>query len=202
MHQTAIVACLILRNLFFPGVQAPSQKEEIPSYEDKDAYEVYAAALKLGRPHQDSIERARLLIIQQDIESWRGCQDTGIELSKKSKKEWQPVLNDLIRANQTPRKLTRTFSLKVPYRLLSKEELNAGFPEGGGWKAYYEKFPDSNGYIWFSAVGFNADKSKAIVYVNHACGGLCGGGGPHFLEKKDGRWVEARVDAIVQVWAS
>ena len=178
------------------------QQDDIAVYEDKDAYDVYVAALQLGRPHQDSIERAEVLIIQQEIESWEGRKDPGIKFAEDAKAEWEPVLESLVLANQKPMKLKNIFPLKTPYKLLSKEDMRKGLPEGGGWKAYYKKFPNSNGYIWFSAVGFNAEKTKAIVYVSHLCGSLCGGGGPHFLERKDGKWVAADVQVSFGVWAS
>jgi len=39
-----------------------------------------------------------------------------------------------------------------------------------------------------SAVGFNSDRTRALVYVGHSCGGLCGGGTYHLLIKKEGKW--------------
>lgn len=41
-----------------------------------------------------------------------------------------------------------------------------------------------------SAVGFNRDRTRALVYVGHHCGMLCGGGRYHVLVKTDGRWQE------------
>jgi hypothetical protein len=39
-----------------------------------------------------------------------------------------------------------------------------------------------------SAVGFNRNGTRALVYVGHHCGSLCGGGTYDLLFKKDGRW--------------
>ena len=39
-----------------------------------------------------------------------------------------------------------------------------------------------------SAVGFSGDRTRALVYVGHHCGSLCGGGGYHLLVKRDGKW--------------
>lgn len=183
-----------------------SLQTQLETYEDRDAYDVYVAALSLGRAHQDSIERARMLVIREEVEAWERStiEWTGIKLARNAKKDWEPVLKNLISANQKPRKLIRAFSLRIPYELVSKSEINDSFQNKGlaGWEAFYSRFPDSGGYVWFSAVGFNREKTKAIVFVNHMCGSLCGGGGPHFLEKKNGKWVPAAVDASVSVWAS
>jgi hypothetical protein len=59
----------------------------------------------------------------------------------------------------------------------------------------------SGNYIQVSAVGFNESKTRALVYVAHYCGSLCGGGRHHILEKADGAWREARLQGITQcVW--
>jgi len=43
-----------------------------------------------------------------------------------------------------------------------------------GWDGFYKRFQDSGGFIIVSAVGFNADKTQAIVYSGSSCGMLCG----------------------------
>jgi hypothetical protein len=64
-----------------------------------------------------------------------------------------------------------------------------------GWDAFFGKYPDSRGYIELSAVGFNADKTLAVVYMGHHCHYLCGGGTQHMLEKVDGQWQPAKLKA-------
>ena len=54
-----------------------------------------------------------------------------------------------------------------------------------------------------SAVGFNRDGTRALVYVGHDCGSLCGGGGYHLLVKKDGQWqVDREYRGVTCVWGS
>jgi hypothetical protein len=43
-----------------------------------------------------------------------------------------------------------------------------------------------------SAVGFNKDHTRALVYVAHYCGGLCGGGTYHLMAKRNGKWEPDR----------
>ena len=65
---------------------------------------------------------------------------------------------------------------------------------GSRWE---ELFPQSKGYFVLSAVGFNADQTQALLYVDHFCG-LCGHGGFVLLGKVDGRWaVEAEADTWI-----
>jgi hypothetical protein len=70
------------------------------------------------------------------------------------------------------------------------------------WDDYYRRYPASGGFYWFSAVGFNPARTRALVDMGHACGELCGNGGPRFFEKKGGKWREAHVLATVTEWFS
>ncbi len=47
--------------------------------------------------------------------------------------------------------------------LISAEELEDYFDDWFHWDWFYDKYPDSNGLIVFSRIGYNSDKSQAIV---------------------------------------
>ncbi len=86
--------------------------------------------------------------------------------------------------------MQKAIPMDQPYEFVFEKEIEGVFSNGvAGWKSFYEKYPDSGGYNELSAVGFNSDKTVAVVYVAHFCGGLCGGGGFHVLEKKEGKFV-------------
>src|SRR5439155_26124159 len=106
---------------------------------------------------------------------------------------WAPVLAALDEINKKPWLLQRKFDDKIPYVLVPKEKISSIFAAKSVdvWADFYKLYPDSGGYIEMSAVGFNADRTYAIVYMGHSCGGLCGGGTYHFLQKKDGKWMPA-----------
>ena len=59
-----------------------------------------------------------------------------------------------------------------------------------GWDDFYKKYPGSSGYITFSRVGFNSDKTKAVIYKETGCGMLCAYGGYVLLSKDNGAWKE------------
>jgi hypothetical protein len=75
--------------------------------------------------------------------------------------------------------------------LLTQEEVDELRPldEASGWKLFYEKYPDSVGFIHLSRVGFNADLSQALVYIAryHYEQPLLGG--YYLMTRQDGRWV-------------
>jgi hypothetical protein len=84
----------------------------------------------------------------------------------------------------------------------SGENLRSPETWSKAWDSFYSRYPDSGGYIQLSAVGFSADKTKALVYLAHYCGSLCGTGGYAFLEKRDGKWVRATLKASECGWIS
>ena len=90
--------------------------------------------------------------------------------------------------------LKRKFRQKLPYTLISNEELDAFFSDKNPdwmdkkWKRFYEKYPGSHGYISFSNIGFNKAKDRALVYFVHWCMALCGTGHYISLSKQNDRW--------------
>lgn len=50
------------------------------------------------------------------------------------------------------------------------------------------RFPDNFGYFVVSHVGLNLNKTEALLYVDHFCGGLCGGGEYVLMRRVNGVW--------------
>jgi hypothetical protein len=188
-----IRSLLILALLLFQGVNSTTGKA--PPYEDQEAYEVYSANLPLEWPLRNG--HAKRLIIQNETK--------GYEMCLRPDKEWQekigPAISDYVRANAKPSLLQPRIKVEVPYRLIVADELRSTI-QTAGWDGFYQRFPDSGGWIELSAVGFNVDKTVAVVYMGHHCGPLCGGGGFHVLEKKDGKWVALDWKGSSCAWAS
>jgi hypothetical protein len=65
------------------------------------------------------------------------------------------------------------------------------------WRAFYQRFPRSQGLVTFSRVGFNAARTQAVVLVTRGCGGLCGMGNVVLLDRDPaGRWRVVRSDML------
>ena len=69
--------------------------------------------------------------------------------------------------------------------VLSNSELDHMTPSD-----FIQRFPDNHSWEIFSISqpGFNFSKTEAILYVNHSCAGLCGGGDYILMRKVDGVW--------------
>jgi hypothetical protein len=154
---------------------------------DTDAYQVYAAIILPGRP--DRLAKARHLVITDTTATYPSCFPSGTPLDT----EWKDVAADFKKQNATIWSLRQLLPLDVPYELVRDEDIQAPFGKydgGEGWETFYRQHPDSGGYFRMSAVGFNRSRTRAMVYLSHACGGLCGEGRYHFLERVDGVWLE------------
>jgi hypothetical protein len=63
-------------------------------------------------------------------------------------------------------------------------------PSDFGTKAgdFEARFPNNLGYLVVSHVGLNLKKTEALMYIDHFCPGLCGGGGYVLMRKVNGVW--------------
>ncbi|MCL4524537.1 MAG: hypothetical protein M1453_12465 [Acidobacteria bacterium] len=189
-----IVLATILAALgILQSPQASKGKPTITPYEDKDAYEVYAALLPHVDPWSSSIETQ--IVIQREITGWDECTRDSLEikLGRKYRKVWEPVLEDYARMCRSSWQLLPRFPIKNPIVLLPEQDESTAANKEWSWDAFYAKYPKARGYVSLSAVGFNAKKDKALVHAWFGCGLLCGRGTYHFLEKKNGKWQPAEV---------
>jgi hypothetical protein len=185
---------LLITLPFLP--QSVITKDELPApYADADAYEVYSTILHSEWPLRAA--NAKTLVITNATNGYKMC----LRPEQESEEIIGPAISDYVRLNEKSWLLQHKFSLEIPYKTLSSDESKAIFKEGG-WEGFYRQYPNSGGLIELSAVGFNADKTVAVVYMGHSCGMLCGGGGFHVLQKKDGKWIPLKWRGLRCAWVS
>jgi len=157
---------------------------------DPEAYAVYAKIF--DDRWSMSGERPIDLVLQRETVTGY-CVPSGGELES----AWWSVRQSFLRANESPGSALPGYSLPVPYVVLSRESIRETFSVGrGGWEEYFSSYPNSGGYLAVSVVGFDYTRTRAMVYMEHHCGPLCGGGRYHFLRKVDGRWQETSVPLV------
>ena len=110
----------------------------------------------------------------------------------------QETANDYKERNRGSHQIKDTFNLKIEYALVRKDELEHVL-KSGGWETFYEKYPDSGGYISFSRVGFNPERNQALIYFEHWCQMLCGSGIYVLLSKGEDGW---KVASQYRIWIS
>lgn len=161
----------------------PESPGKVDAYIDAEAYAVYTSILPTLRPPKDA--KADHLVIRRETRAYQTC--------LQPEKEWEPLLkpaiDDYLRLNNNAWSLQPLFRLDIPIELLPQEQIERIMRIGVHcWEEFYRRYPRSGGWIELSAVGFNADKTVAIVYAGWHCHNLCGGGKFHVLQKVDGKW--------------
>ena len=183
---------LILSLLIF--LSLPTQVTS-SAYDDADAYEVYASILPSEWPLR--VSHAKQLVILRETKSYQMC----LKPASESEAKVGPAISNYLELNKTKWLLQPKLSFEIPYQFLDPGGFQALMSQGR-WNAYYRQYPDSGGLLEFSAVGFNPDKTIAVVYMGHSCGDLCGGGTFHVLEKIDGKWKPLEWKGSSCAWAS
>jgi len=101
-------------------------------------------------------------------------------------KERADEIREFEQGNRSPKLLQSKFHLKLPYDLVPQSKVDDLFRKVGPrdpWENFYAAFPAADGYVEVAAVGFNRNKTRAVVYAANHCGRLCGGGNYSFWEK-------------------
>jgi hypothetical protein len=179
------------------GIQEP----KLTLVDDPEAYAVYASLL----PNEwiVRVQKAQMLVIlEETVTNWE-CMPSGPPLQT----TWKAVLDDYKAANASVRRIRAGQPLGLPYEVVPARVIRATFeatiPNTDRWSGFYRKYPRSGGILQLSAVGFDRARARAMVYMAHDCGGLCGGGQHYLLEKVDGAWRSAEIPDLVQcVWDS
>jgi hypothetical protein len=115
--------------------------------------------------------------------------------------ETSSIIRDFIIKNTTNYKIEKTFLPEITNcEMISFKEMNSYFKNElikSDWSDYFSKYPESTGILSFSRVGFNEQKTHAILYVEKICGYLCGTGSYLFYYKISDSW---KVGSIFRVW--
>ena len=153
-------------------------------FDVSEAYQVYSVLL----PSEEAANSGKgTLVIQQ--ETVRGAEPSEPCLTPEAAIKFKDAIADYKQVNSKPWLLQRQFHTEEPYHLVRSQSIQTLF-KLHDWDGFYKQYPDSGGYVTLSGVGFNQDKTRAIVYSGTACGLLCGRWSWHLLEKIDGRWKE------------
>jgi hypothetical protein len=176
----------------------PNDTKPVQTYSIAEAYEVYSAIL----PNEWTwrYAKSKTLLVRAETVSYQMC----LTPDTVSSNLLDAAIANYRLVNRTTWTLERKFEISKPYELIPSAALEAPFKTNGpaGWSEFKLEHPDSVGWIELSAVGFNDDKTVAVVYIGHHCGGLCGGGSFSVLRKAEGKWKPLPWSGGSCAWAS
>lgn len=182
MRVFVLTSCVLLGVCHYAAFQSVAGEVNAPApYEDLAAYKVYAAIL----PDLSLWQESKTLLIQ--VETSRP------EFCGKPDEEAQLIVGtaiaDYTRVNHKQWSLQNHFDISKPYKLVHDNDVKyPNFRRDSPTRPY----PNSRGVVVFSAVGFNTDKTVAVVavtqdFVPGASGGF------RVLEKSGDTWQELKL---------
>jgi hypothetical protein len=174
------LTCILL--MFVLAAQSAPPETARP-YEDPEAYQVYAALLATPESNKHAGE---LAVMARRTLVFENC----YEPDEKWRKLLIPAVENYKEINRSPWDLVDS-RIQFVHKLISADDMHALFSKGPkrGWKSFHRKYPH-RALLFVSAVGFNPDKTVAVVATESDCGALCGSAGMSFLRKVDGVWEE------------
>jgi hypothetical protein len=161
--------------------------------EESEEYAVYSALI-MNEFVKDK-DDVKLLVISDRTQFYANpdyLKSTGSEERIRDMKKYHPtVAEDTLRDYEAkhvqPSRLDANFNLPVKYILFDEASLEKD-EEGARMFAFYEKYQDAGGMISLSKVGFNKDRTEALVRVKLIFCPLCSLGGKVLLRKERGAW--------------
>ena len=155
----------------------------LDSKTERDAYAIYVTLLQ-PQPDKDGDMKGPVLL-QAETDGPTRCSEFLAGMSG----EWAEVANNFRRENSRVRLLQAGFPMGIEYRLVPRAEILADDARLAAKDPRHSNAPrpGSIKYIAVSAVGFNAARTKALVYVRFRTS--------HFSdavvmkELKEGKWV-------------
>lgn len=116
--------------------------------------------------------------------------ETAKSLQEKAPTLETTTIEGFRKANAGGAVIRPSFHIPIDYGLVDSAQLESIFKKRGDvWDTYYKQFPGSQGILTFARVGFNANRTQALLYWSNRCGGLCGGGGYVVMGKRKGQWI-------------
>ncbi len=210
MQKAFVLLCagLLIGTSVF-ALAAPPQKKAAPpklpaAGLDEEAYAVYSALIQSLYTNG-----AKLLVIDNYVS---GCVPVGN--NAEGEKAWQQSLNGL--PSKMPKLSQKTvtdfkgnarlcrsvdakFTIPTKYILISKQERTQVFSQADtkkAWANFYQKYVGASGYINLSNIGFNEDRTQALVNTYRKCGEKCGAEKMVLLTKMNGKWSVAATHKI------
>ena len=178
---SVLVSTLALPLATVPQVEgAGTQDAKLTVSEEQDSYEIYSMLLRTEVGPEWKITAWAINEQTQTFPVFASSNDDHhrqcLSVSQDQKSIYQPLIQGYLAKNQKKLVLERKFDLP------QYAQVGFGLTSGGA-------NPPAAASVVFevSAVGFNRDGTRALVYVGHHCGSLCGSGRYHLLVKKDGK---------------
>lgn len=194
MRKVAVVNVLLFGFICFvsceqlrPDINSTALDSKSIGDREKTDYVIYSVLIEKMYIN----ERIKLIVIKDHTGLHPPVNDLNGELKRVESKLTTispETLNDFQEKNKESSPLEKAFKLSLPYVLFSEQEDKEIFQDARSWQEFYKRYPDSQGLITLSKVGFNKGMNQALVYIGNQRYGLGGAGYYVLLSKKNDIW--------------
>ncbi|MGD0841853.1 MAG: hypothetical protein ABSA32_11900 [Candidatus Acidiferrales bacterium] len=181
-------------------MKAPAQRVATPQGIGPEEYAVYSLLLNSQYAFRDTQQ----LVIH--IETYAGPPAPVVGGTKDAAprpKTRADTMADFDAKNDKSYQLERRFDVKIPYLLVSEDDLRPIFarkPDGSldmdCWKRFYGQYPGASGVIYFSRVGLDRMGDQAFAYGAIQSGFVGGAGTFYVLARSNRGWAIQTRDMI------
>ena len=103
----------------------------------------------------------------------------------------EETLSDFLAKNRVQHPIEPDLNPGGRLACVGDEEFGHIFRDGDGWARFRREFPESDGTLRFSRVGFARDVTRAMLYAGQQFDWNVGSGGFWLFSRLDGGWTEA-----------
>lgn len=136
-----------------------------------------------------------LIVIEDEINNVYFMDEDFDQMSEVLGNINEEVIKDYLMAKQNPYSVACEFDASSNYKLVNSEEVKDLFADSG--KLFNSNYPDSQGVIAFSGIGFNHEKDQALFYFENITPLLSGSGFYIYMIKTNNVW---KVDKLIMLW--
>jgi hypothetical protein len=188
----------------------PSPPSSATLYSNAELSDVYAVYSSLLREHRKGFGWNECAVQREaEVENF---EVEGVR-PLKNKRKYNAEVQDFLVRNKAAFSIEPRFDSDIPCSVLSVPDIKAEIqkwytppppPKPGQTVAPMPApAPRFHHIFVFSVVGFNSDRSHALVYIGHHCGRLCGAGTLAALMKSHGKWrIDFKYKPASGVWVS
>jgi hypothetical protein len=170
-------------------IDTNGKKDELPQqYSDNDAGQVYRALIP-------ATARASMLLVTATVQP-SICSPEASDMPDSS---FRDALANFRKTNARPWDVSRLIGIKQQISETARDSMFTRDPSSGksdamqGWNEFHRRYPDAEGILAVSAVGFDTGRTVAIVYSEVACGLLCGSGSFTCFRRSHDGWGRVEI---------
>ncbi|MGD9904564.1 MAG: hypothetical protein AB7U83_13955 [Vicinamibacterales bacterium] len=144
------------------------------------AYDVYRAVLGTRTPG-----RGEALVVLDETTTFASC---SARIGGGVGDEWRSALEHYHAENSRPERLDPGQWLGLSTVFINRARFEALLSPMRGWQDFHAEYPGGV-LLTLSAVGFDPDRTRAVVQIGTQCGLLCGEWRDYYLVGQGGSWT-------------